>query len=203
MQKLSEEKKKTWIALSGNIASGKSSVLAYLKTKGYECYDCDQINAQLQQIHMEGYNQIVNWFGLDILNQDLSLNKRKIAELVFMDEGKRKQLEAIMHPLILEKLMEIKKQSQGVVFVEVPLLFELGWQKYFDETWLIISESKTLLERCMEKRNMSKKAFMMRYQAQMSVEEKIRSADVVIENNTDLISLYKRVDDVLKRGCYE
>lgn len=202
MSQVSKDKKKAWIAISGNIASGKSSVLAYLKKKGYPVVDCDQINADLQQVGQAGYQQIVACFGQDYLHENQQLDRKKLASLIFSDLKAKKQLEEMMHPLILNQLNKIKQERTHTTFVEVPLLFELGWQKYFDESWLIVSDSETLIERCILNRKMDENQIKERLKAQMSAEAKIALADVMIENNTDLAGLHRQIDEILKRRLY-
>ncbi len=203
MCKMSEEKKKAWIAISGTMASGKSSVLAYLKEKGYAVYDCDAINASLQRKGEEGYERMVEAFGHEILNKDMELDRKKVASLVFSNEHERKKLEGIMHPLILRRLKQIRETLNETAFVEVPLLYELGWEKYFDCDWLIVADEKKLIERCQRYRQMDEKATLARIRAQMSVEDKKKRARVIIENNEDLKSLYQKVDDLLERSSHE
>ena len=127
MCQMSEEKKKAWIAISGTMASGKSSVLAYLKKKGYPVYDCDAINASLQEKGEEGYEKIVEVFGHGILNEQMEIDRKKLADLVFSNKNERKRLEGIMHPLILKCLEGIRSSLKTIALVEEPLLYEMGW----------------------------------------------------------------------------
>lgn len=201
MSKLSKEKKKTCIAITGSMASGKSTVMKYLKDKGKEVADCDKINAFLLEKGNDGYLQVVSHFGNDLLvNGDI--DKKKLADLVFSDRNKREQLEAIMHPLILEEIRKLQKQHDEL-YVEVPLLFETGWEAYFDENWLVVSDLKELYQRCFEKRGMRDDLISERLHAQMPIEEKIKKANIVIENNASLDELYKKIDGLLERSYYE
>ena len=203
MCKMSKSEKKTWIAITGTMASGKSTVLKYLKQLGYLTYDCDAINTSLQQVNQIGYIQIINSFGNDILDESKNIDRKKLASIIFSDMNKKVMLEKIMHPLILNELNEIKKNTQGLRFVEVPLLYELGWEKYFDEDWLVVSESSKLIERCIRDRNMNVTQINQRLKTQMSAEEKMKRASIIIHNDSTIDELYKNIDKLIERRQHE
>ena len=199
MPKMSKNEKKTCIAISGTMASGKSTVLSYLNQLGYPTINCDIINAQLQRVNEKGYLKIVESFGQDILNDNKEINRKKLASIIFNDIEKKKILESIMHPLILEKIYEIRDQH-SFVFIEVPLLYELGWEKYFDEDWLITCDESLCIERCIQNRNMTKEEVQARLNHQMSKESKMKKAKIVIENNGNIQELQKKIDLLLERN---
>ncbi len=199
MCEMSKNEKKTCIAISGTMASGKSTVLSYLNQLGYPTYNCDIINAQLQEVNEKGYLKIVESFGEDILNDNKEINRKKLASIIFNDIEKKKILESIMHPLILEKIYEIR-DKHTFVFIEVPLLYELGWEKYFDEDWLITCDESLCIERCIQNRNMTKEEVQARLNHQMSKESKMQKAKIVIENNGNIQELQKRIDLLLERN---
>ena len=180
------------IAVSGSIGSGKSEACNYLRRIGYDVFDCDEENRRLLEKDNEGYLEVKKQFP-ECFDEE-GLNKKKLAALVFSDEDKRKQLEGIMHPLILKKMNE---RRDDPLFAEVPLLFECDWDVYFDHNILIYSDEKILHERLRE-RGMSEEEIISRLQAQMSVEEKKKRADIIIENNGTLDDLYQAIDDCLK-----
>ena len=198
MCNMSKDEKKTCIAISGTMASGKSTVLSYLKQLGYITINCDIINVELQKINEKGYLKIVELFGKDILNDNKEINRKKLAHIIFNDSKKKELLESIMHPLILERINEIK-EKHSFVFVEVPLLYELGWKKYFDEDWLITCDESLCYERCIQDRNMTKEEVKARLDHQMSRELKLEKATVVIENNGNIEELHKKIDLLLER----
>lgn len=199
MCEMSKSEKKAWIAITGTMASGKSTVLKYLKQLGYDTYDCDTINFDLQQINQKGYIEIVNTFGINILDENKNIDRKKLASIIFSNELEKQKLEQIMHPLILEKLNEIKNNIQKLTFIEVPLLYELNWQKYFDEDWLVISDKSKLIERCIQNRNMNINQIEERIKTQMSVEEKIKRAKIIINNDSTLENLYKQINELIER----
>ena len=194
-----KNEKKTCIAITGTMASGKSTVLSYLNKLGYETINCDIINAQLQKINEKGYLRIVEVFGQEILDENKELNRKKLSNLIFNDKKLKKELESIMHPLILNEINHIKENVTSLTFIEVPLLYELGWEKYFDHHWLITCDESKCYERCIKNRNMTKEEVKARLNHQMSSEIKRQKAKVIIENNGDIQELYKTIDLLLER----
>lgn len=193
------EKKIKWIAITGTMACGKSTLIQFLKEMNYPIYDADQLSFELSLPNQIGYIQIVNQFGTDYLKEDLSLDRKKLAQNIFQDEKEKQKLEGILHPLIREKLLELKKKNQQISFVEVPLLFECGWEKDFDECWLITCSVETSKKRCMENRAMSEEEIMQRIAHQLSNEEKRKKADFVIENDGTFDQLKEKLLERLKQ----
>ncbi len=179
------------IAITGSIGSGKSMVCQYLAFKGYDVFDCDYENRKLLEKDQEGYLRIKEAFPDCFDAQEL--NKKKLASVVFNNEEARKELEGIMHPLILKRLFE---REDDPLFAEVPLLFEVDWDVYFDHNLLVVTDYDLLIERLQE-RGLSAKEAMERLNDQMSVEEKAKRADKIIYNNGSLNDLYQLIDEWL------
>ena len=180
------------IAISGTIGSGKSEFCNYLRKKGYDVFDCDKENRKLLYKGNKGFRRVIKAFP-EALN-DKGLDKRKLSEIVFNNEEKRLQLEAIMHPMILE---ELNKRQDDPLFAEVPLLFEVNWDRYFDMNVLIVSDIDIVKKRLLE-RGLEKKEIERRIAAQMDVEEKIKRADKIIYNNGSLTELYLAADELIE-----
>ncbi len=179
------------IAVSGSIGSGKSTVCLYLREKGYDVFDCDEVNRALLEEGEAGWLAVKEAFP-DCFDEG-GLNKRRLSARVFNDEGEKKKLEGIMHPLILAKLNE---RDDDPLFAEVPLLFEAGWEVYFDRNLLVVTDFDLLIDRLME-RGMAIEEAKSRLSAQMDISEKIKRADKIIYNNGSLTDLYRLVDDWL------
>ena len=126
------------------------------------------------------------------------LNKKKLADSVFNDEKKRLLLESIMHPLILER-MEEESGKHDPFFAEVPLLFEVNWDKYFDEVLLVVVDEDIALRRLLD-RGISIEESKQRIKNQMSIKEKIERSDVIIYNDSSLFSLHEKIDGWLKNA---
>ena len=178
------------IAITGTIGSGKSTVASYLRNKGYFVFDCDEVNRELLNSDI-----LVEYFDNGLLD------KKKLANIVFNDEKKRLLLESIMHPLILERM---KKESgkHDPFFAEVPLLFEVNWDKYFDKVLLVVVDEKTALNRLVA-RGLTIEESEQRIKNQMSIKEKIERSDVIIYNDSSLFSLYEKIDRWLSKNAWK
>ena len=176
------------IAVTGTIGSGKSAVCQYISSKGYDVFDCDRENALLLEKGNEGYLALKEVFPGCFMDEEL--DKKMLSAIVFADPEQRKILEMIMHPLILKRLQERKDDP---LFAEVPLLFEAGWDSYFDHDLLIVTDTDIIVSR-LEKRGMGRQDALDRLNNQMPVEEKIKRADKIIYNNGSLEELYAYVD---------
>lgn len=190
--------KKKVIAITGIIGSGKSTVSKLLKERGYLVLDCDQGSRECIKKESQGYYEMLNAFSASILDADGNIDRKKVAELVFSDVEKRKKLEAIQHPLILKWVQEQCAASEDtLVFVEVPLLFECGWECYFDKSLVVVADENVVFERLKQARSMSDEEIRKRLNTQMSSELKINKADYVIINNGSLIELNQQIDSLL------
>lgn len=178
------------IAITGSIGSGKTEVCNYLRKLGYDVFDCDAVNKQL--LDANAYDLLFKDFNECFDGK--SLNKQKLAEIVFNDKQAKDKLESIMHPLILKELLSKKDDP---LFAEVPLLFESNWEKYFDESILVIADEKDALDRLIN-RGLSKEDAINRLKNQMSVIEKAKKATRIIYNNGTLTDLYSLIDCYIK-----
>ncbi len=176
------------IALTGTIGSGKTTACDYLRKKGYEVFDCDEANRDLLKRNKAGYKAVKENFP-ECFEKGI-LDKKKLSDVVFGDRKKKELLESLLHPLILDELM--KKDSDPLV-AEVPLLFEVKWNRYFDESLLICTDEDKAVVR-LEERGFSHKEAKKRIANQMPVDEKIKRADKIIYNNGSLEELYSSID---------
>lgn len=188
------------IGLTGVIGAGKSSVIQILQEKGISVFDCDEINAQLLLTGARGYQALINVFHDEILDVDNHIDKQKMSATIFSDQQKREMAEQILHPLIKQ---EIEKQCEqhiheDIVVVEVPLLFEIGWEKNFDECWVVTCSQEILLDRLIQYRHMSEDEARRRLQVQMPQEEKIKKAQRILYNDGNLQQLKQQINEVLE-----
>lgn len=178
------------VCLTGNIATGKSSVEKIFNCKfGVPVIDADKITHDLLEYDVEIRNKIKKAFeGFDILKSCGSLSRSKIASIVFSDKEKRTQLEQILHPKIRLKIQEFFEENndKDVAIASVALLFEANWQEDFDKIILVSCDKDTQLERLMERASIHKDDALKRINAQMPQEEKTKMADYIIENNFSL-----------------
>ncbi|MDY5997919.1 MAG: dephospho-CoA kinase [Erysipelotrichaceae bacterium] len=183
------------IAISGTIGSGKSTVLNYLKSKGYFVFSCDEYNAFLLNKGQEGYIQIQEQFPEAFIKGEL--DKKALSKIVFNNPLQRERLESIMHPLIIAEMLRLRDLYE-IYFAEVPLLFENNLEKYFDLSLLIVTDEQKALER-LQKRGLDHDDAKQRILNQMPQEIKMKRADEIIYNNGSLADLYNQVDTVINK----
>ena len=186
------------IGLTGGIACGKSTVSAYLKKRGAVIIDGDRIAKELSEPNEPIWKAYVNHFGNKILNEDKSLNRRLIGQIVFADEQEKNWMNSTLHPIIkntiIEKLNFYKsgQNNKNVVVLDIPLLYEAGWDKFADEVWVVQIERKLQIKRIQERDGLSYEEAVNRIDAQMAISEKAKRADVVIDSsNAPEITLEK------------
>lgn len=189
------------IGLTGSIASGKTTVSNYLLSKGIPVIDADKISKDLCEIGNQGYIKIKEQFDNKLFNKDNSLNRKAMAEYIFSKPSEKSKLENILHPLIREKMLEeyesYKNNGNRIVFFDIPLLFETSMQSMFDKTWVVHTDIENQVERLYKRSKYSPDLSRKIIQNQMSSEEKMKLADIIIENNSSLEFLYKKIDKLL------
>ena len=185
------------IGLTGGIASGKSTVSAILRNEGAYIIDTDQIAHDITLPQEPAWRGIVEKFGKEILSSDGTIDRRKLGQIVFNDKKKRIILEQITHPRIRSKVIqeieEANLKAYSVVVLDVPLLFEVGWNEMADEIWVVYVDEQTQLSRLIARNNLSRQEAMDRIAAQKSLADKVRLADVVIDNNCSVESTQAQV----------
>lgn len=175
------------IGLTGGIACGKSTVSAYLKQRGAVIIDGDKIARQLSEPHEAIWQAYVDHFGTKILNEDGSLNRRLIGQMVFTDENEKNWMNSTMHPLIKEAILQqielCRQNNVKVAVLDIPLLYEAGWDKFADEVWVVQISRQLQIERIQNRDNLTVQEAESRIDAQMPLEEKAKRADVVIDSS--------------------
>jgi dephospho-CoA kinase len=185
------------LGLTGNLASGKSTVLKLLKAKGAIIFDADsRIHSYYRDKKSPVYKKVAASFPQCLKGR--SISHRKLAGLVFSDRRKLKKLEAIVHPVIIKDLLKwVKERGTGkrkIYVAEVPLLFEKKLSGYFNSVVLIVAKQKVLIPRITKKYGFSKEEAVRRLSLYSPVREKIKSADFVVDNNSNSRQLKKEVD---------
>lgn len=197
MSKLS---KKKVIGITGSMGAGKSQVSKRIQ-EFYPVIDCDEVNRNLMKKNEQGYNALIS-LPFVRLDQDKEIDKAYLSSQMFQYKEIKKEVEEILHPLIFSKIKEwIDVQDSCLVFVEMPLLFEINAQSFFDSIWCVTCSKEVALDRLQTYRHIPKEEAICRWNHQMSPKEKIAKSTYVIENNTDLLALYKRVDVLIEREC--
>ncbi|WP_103981086.1 dephospho-CoA kinase [Helcococcus massiliensis] len=189
------------IVITGSIATGKSLVSSYLKDKGYKLLDADEIAHSLMQVGQVNYNNIVEYFGKDILDDKKNINNKKLANIVFNDKDKLDILNNLTHDNIFNKIMnDISISTDKIIFVDIPLYIEniANNNLPVDEIWLVYTDEKTQLQRLMKRNDLSQEEAISRIKSQMSIEEKVKFADFIIDNRKSREETIKQVKEKLR-----
>lgn len=190
------------IGLTGSISTGKTQVSNYLRDRGEKVIDADLIAREVVDLGPVK-EKIKKAFGNDIYKDD-ELDRKALGEIVFRDKEKRQVLNEIEHPEIYRIILEEVKNSNGRVFVDIPLLFESQHlnERYgldFDEVWLVYVNRETQVKRLIKRDRISRGYALEKINSQMSVEDKKIMADVIIDNSGSLEETFKQVEENLKR----
>lgn len=177
------------IAVTGGIGSGKSTLSSAFKEMGYPVFSCDEIYKHVFSTE-EYKSALVGVFGDGILT-DGRLDRRKISSLVFSDKDKLAKLNATAHPRIM-KILNEEMAKYSVSFAEVPLLFEFGYENYFDEVIIVYRDKETRILSVMARDGLTREEAERRMAAQVNYEELIKSEHYVVYNDGDLAALKKK-----------
>lgn len=196
----SSSKRPLVIGLVGGIASGKSAVAQAFASLG--CVVCDS-DAQAKEAlkQPEVRDQIVQWWGQDILNEQGDLDRAKIAAIVFHDADQRKKLEGLIHPLVhARRARQIEQMPDAPAFIiDAPLLLEAGVDKECDAVIFVDTPRAVRLRRAMQSRGWDEQEFDRREQAQLDLKTKRSRSDFEISNGADRAALGDRCADLLAR----
>lgn len=174
------------IGITGGIASGKSTVTAFLREQGYPVIDADAVVHELQAKGGKLYQVLLKEFGQDILSVDGNLDRGKLGQAVFADSKLRARLSVLQDQIIRQELLarrDALKQMEQVVFMDIPLLYEADYSGEVDEVWLVYVDRAQQLERLMKRNSLSVQDAENRLAAQLSLEEKRSKAQFVIDNS--------------------
>ncbi|PEV06409.1 dephospho-CoA kinase [Bacillus thuringiensis] len=191
------------IGLTGGIASGKSTVSEMFRELSIPVIDADVIAREVVEQGKPAYNKIVEVFGAEVLQQDGELDRPRLGSIVFYNEEKRLQLNKIVHPAVREEMnrqkeMYIKEGAQAVV-LDIPLLFESKLTSLVDRILVVAVKPHTQLERLMKRNNFSEEEATARIQSQMPLEEKVKNADEVINNDGTIMGTKTQLQVILKK----
>ena len=191
------------IGLTGGIGTGKTEVSRILADLGAEIINADVLGHQAYAPQTETWKQVVEAFGEHILSETGEVDRRKLGPIVFADERALRRLNAIVHPrirqMIVDRLDKLGARGLGVVVVEAALFIEAGWIPLADEMWVTAAPEETVIARLRARTGLDENAIRARIDSQMPQQERLKHADVIVENDDSLDTLRGRV----KRLWYE
>ena len=192
------------IGLTGSIATGKSTVTNMLKELGAFVIDCDKTARDVVAPGTRGLAKIEAAFGKDAIGADGSMDRVYIGDLVFRNPEMKKRLENILFPLIFEaldaELLRLEREgAMPVVFLDMPLLYEVKYDSYVDEVWLVYVPFEVQLSRLMKRNGYTKEEALLRIHSQISVDKKKSLAQQVIDNSGTLEDTKEQVRSLWER----
>ena len=190
------------IGITGGIASGKSTVTNYLRQKGYQVIDADQVVHELQAKGGKLYQALVSWLGSAILNEAGELDRPKLSQLIFSSQENLAKSSQLQNAIIRQELADRRDQlakTEETFFMDIPLLFEQDYADWFDEVWLVYVNPETQIKRLKARNGYSQEEAQQRLASQMKLEDKVPYADFVIKNDGNLEELIEQIDKKLRR----
>lgn len=178
------------VGLTGNIASGKTTVAAIFSSFGIEVINADTVSRELTSLNTVAYKKIVNHYGANILLENGEINRRHLRDIIFTDSNERAWLENLLHPLIRTELARrVDACSSPYCIVEIPLLLDKTNYPYLNKILLITASPEVQIARVMERDQCSKEQAEAILSTQPDIKLRIQNADNVINNTADLKSL--------------
>lgn len=183
------------VAITGGIGSGKSTVAKLIAARGYSVLSCDEIARELPE-EPSVKAEIVRAFGEDVYGE--TLNRGKLASLVFQNPAALERLNAILHRGVFRRLEEAFAECrEKVLFVEIPLLFETGSESRFDKIVVVMREREARILSVMERSGLSREEVTLRMKSQFDYEKLAKNEHTVIYNDSDLSELERKVTELL------
>jgi dephospho-CoA kinase len=195
------------VGLTGSVGTGKSTVTNFFRELGAYIIDWDELAREVIRPHLRAWKEIVEYFGKDFLNEDLTINRQKLAEIVFSDKEKVTKLNQIVHPEVFKEDDRITNEIRtldpdALIIKDIPLLLELTHPVFVDKVVVVSASEQTQLRR-LEEKGISREDAQNRIKSQLPLEEKIKSADFVINNDGPLEETKKQVEEIyslLRKG---
>jgi dephospho-CoA kinase len=186
------------VGLTGGIAAGKSEVSRRLAAHGAVILDADAVAREVVAPGTPGLTQVVAVFGSSVLEPDGALDRPRLAEIVFADAGLRAKLNAIVHPLVSERMRELEQAAPpgSVVVHDVPLLTENGLAGLYDLVVVVDVPADVQIDRLTRLRGMPADQARARLHAQASRADRLAIADIVVDNSGPLAELDRQIDDL-------
>ena len=190
------------IGITGGIASGKSTVTEFLRQPGYQVIDADQVVHELQEPGERLYQALLSTFGSVILQEDGHLDRPKLGAMIFGNPELLAQSSQLQNEIIREELArrrDLLAETEDIFFMDIPLLFELSYENWFDQIWLVDVTEETQLNRLMSRNALSQEEAEKRITAQLSLNEKRNRVNLIIDNNGLQEATYQQLRDAIQK----
>ncbi|MBA7503057.1 Dephospho-CoA kinase [subsurface metagenome] len=188
------------IGVTGNIGSGKSTVCRLLAELGAAVIDADKATQETYKPHSQAWQEIIDTFGIKVLQPNDEIDRVKLAQLVFSSPEALAQLNEIVHPkayqLVKEKIESYRRLGTKVVALEATLLIEATWTTLVDEVWLVIASPEIALQRLTRHPGADRDQILARLKSQTPAEDKAKHADEIIHNEGDFTRLREKITEL-------
>jgi dephospho-CoA kinase len=206
MKTLKGDARSLLVGLTGGIATGKSVVAAMLMERGVATIEFDLLARRVVEPDEPAWRDIVAYFGEQAIKEDRTLDRKKVAEIVFTDPEKRKVLEGFTHPRIREEFVaEVRdirqKDPDAIIQAVIPLLIESNLRSIFDHVVVVYAPVELQMARLIQRDGLSREAAEARLRAQIPIDDKARHADTVIDNSGSLEETRRQVEELWQRLC--
>jgi dephospho-CoA kinase len=179
------------IGLTGGIGAGKSTVTQMLEELGTVVIDADKVGHQIYLPDLPAWCEIVDTFGSSVLNADRTINRQALGKLVFAEPEALRTLNRIVHPKMFDRMLELIAELRArawmkAIVVEAAVLIEANWMALVDQVWVVVASESVVVDRLAKQRDLSPEQVRTRIAAQLSNDERLKYAHVVIRNDGSL-----------------
>ncbi len=191
------------IGLTGGIGTGKSTVSRFLAELGAIIIDADKVGHEAFRPDTQAWHEVVAAFGREVLTPTGEIDRKKLGEMVFSNPESLSRLNRIMHPRMYDmmkaRIEEYRRQGADMVVLEAAVLIEANWTSLVDEVWVTVAPENVVLKRLKEQRGLVNNQTLARIRSQLSSEDRIKHADVVINNDSGPDQLKTKVKELWKK----
>jgi dephospho-CoA kinase len=179
------------IGLTGGIGAGKSTVTQMLEKLGAAVIDADKVGHQIYLPDLPAWREIVDTFGPEVMNADRTIDRQALGKLVFADPEALRTLNRIVHPKMFDRMVELitemrARGGMNAIVVEAAVLIEANWMALVDQVWVVVASEAVVVDRLAKQRHLSPEQVRTRIAAQLTNDERLKHADVVIRNDGSL-----------------
>jgi len=197
MQRQRHNKEKVVLGITGSFGSGKTTVAKIFQSFGAKIIDADRIAHRVIKPGRPIYKKIINIFGKDVLNKNRTINRHRLAKIVFNNKNLLKRLNKIIHPQVIRIIKtKIKTTRAKVIVLDAPLLIEARLKNLVDKLIVVKIDRAKQIERLIKKTSLSKKDTLKRIRHQMPLADKVRLADFVIDNSGSIGRTKKQIESI-------